>query len=60
MIDGVGDSGGGADDADLANALHTYGVDVGVLLLDPGHVDLPHVGVGGDVVLGEVVVHVIA
>src|ERR1700686_3386270 len=60
MIDGVSDGGGGADDADLANALHAYGVDVRVLLVDPGHVDLSHIGVGGDVVLGEVVVHVIA
>src|SRR5579864_5812836 len=60
MINGVGDSGGGADDADLANTLHAYGVDVRVVLLDPAHVDLPDVGVGGDVVLGEVVVHVIA
>ena len=29
MIDGVGDGRSGADDADLANALHAYGVDVG-------------------------------
>ena len=41
VIDGVGDGRGGADDADLANALHAYGVDVGVVLVDPGHVDLP-------------------
>src|SRR5689334_8852493 len=32
VIDGVGDGSGGADDADLANALHAHGVDVGVLL----------------------------
>src|SRR5207253_7966516 len=60
VIDGVGDGSGGADDAELANALHAYGVDVGVVLVDPGHVDLPDIGVGGDVVLGEVVVDVIA
>ncbi len=30
--DGVSDGSGGADDADLANALHAYGVDVGVVL----------------------------
>src|SRR5207248_9990575 len=60
VIDGVGDGSGGADDADLANALHAHRVDVGVGLLDPAHVYLPDVGVGGDVVLSEVVVHVIA
>src|ERR1700730_5521810 len=60
VIDSVGDGRGGADDADLANALHAHGVDVGVLLVDPAHVDGSHVGVGGDVVLRAVVVDVIA
>src|SRR5260370_24286047 len=60
MIDGVGNGRSGADDADLANALHAYGAGVGVVLLDPAHVDLSDVGVGGDVVLSEVVVHVVA
>jgi len=60
VIDGVGDGRGGDDDPDLANALGAHGVDVGVVLVDPGHVDRAGVGVGRDVVLSEVVVHVIA
>jgi hypothetical protein len=60
MIDDVGDGSGGADDADLANALRTHGVDVEVLLVDPGHVDRADIGVGRDMVRCKVVVHVVA
>src|SRR5712691_441814 len=52
MIDSIRDCSGGANNADLANALHAYGVDVRVVLIDPGHVDLSDIGVGGDVVGG--------
>src|SRR2546425_10752070 len=37
-----------------------HGVDVGVLLVDPGHVDRADIGVGRDMVLCKVVVHVVA
>src|SRR5215210_3250363 len=57
VVDGVGDGGRRADDTDLAYPFGTHRVDVRVLLVDPGDVDLAHVGVGGDVVLGEVVVY---
>ena len=47
----------GSRDADLSYALGAHRVDVGIVLVDPGHVHLADVGVGGDVVLGEVVVY---
>src|SRR5215218_9220284 len=56
VVDGVGYGGGRAADADLAYPFGAHGVDVGVALVDPGHVHLAHVGVGGVVVLGEVLV----
>src|SRR5919107_6012989 len=56
MIHRVGYGCGGAYDADLAYPLGAHGVDVRVVLVDPGDVHLADVGVGGDVVLGEVLV----
>src|SRR5215210_7319113 len=56
VVDGVGDGGGRAYDADLTDAFRPHRVDVRVFFVDPGDVDLAHVGVGRDVVFGEVVV----
>src|SRR5262245_22811319 len=56
----VGNRGGSANARDLANALGAHWIDVRILLIDPGHVDRADVGVGRDVVLSEVVVHVVA
>jgi hypothetical protein len=60
MIDGVGDGGGSADDPDFAHPFRTHRIDMRVNLIDPGHVDGADIGVGRDVVLREVVVHVVA
>ncbi len=60
MIDSVGDGSRGADDAELADSLRAERVDVWIVLCDEGNLNVAHVGVGGDVVLGEVVVHVVA
>jgi hypothetical protein len=54
---GVRDRGGGADDADLPDALRTHRADEGIRLVEPIGLDRLDVGVGGDVVAGEVVVH---
>jgi hypothetical protein len=58
MMDGVSDGGGGADDADFANAFRAHGIDVRVVLLDPGHVNRANISIGRDVVGGEVVIRV--
>ena len=58
MVDGIGDRGGGADDADLADSLGPGGADVRILLVDPARVDAADVRVDRDVVLGQVVVEV--
>src|SRR6266478_9371679 len=60
MIDSIGNRSGGADDPDFANPFRTHWIDMQILLLDPRHVDRADIGVGGDMVLGEVVVHVVA
>jgi hypothetical protein len=52
--DGVADSCGRADDADLADPLRSHRVQVRILLLDPRRVDVLHVGARRDVVLGQV------
>src|SRR4051794_12418532 len=43
VVDGVGDRGRGADDADLADPLGAHGVQVRVLLLEPDRVDVADV-----------------
>src|SRR3954453_21303223 len=60
VVNGVGDRRGRAHDADLADALGAHRVEVGVVLLEPGRLELLDVRAGGDVVLGEVVVEVAA
>ena len=57
MMDGVGDRGGDADDADLAQALDAEAIDLGVGLVDEDDLDLSNVGVHGDMVFGDVGVH---
>src|SRR5262245_48942665 len=54
MIDRVGDGRRYADDADLADALDAEGIDGAVGLVDEDHLDVLDVGVGGNVVLGDV------
>src|SRR5690606_30061574 len=56
VVDGVGDGGAGAGDADLADAAGAHG---GVRVGDvgPDQVDLGDVEVDGDVVVGEARVH---
>src|SRR3954463_3638136 len=56
VVDGVGDGGGGAHDADLTDTLGAHRVQVRVVLLHPDGLDVLNVGAGGDVVLRQVVV----
>src|SRR5206468_2463500 len=51
---GVGDGGGGADDADLSEAFHAGRVQLAVVLVDPADGHGFHIGVGRDVVAAEV------
>src|SRR6266436_148043 len=60
VIDGVSDSSSGAGDPELANPLRTHRVEVWIVFIDPGHIDRANIGVRRDVVLCEVVVHVVA
>jgi hypothetical protein len=55
VVDRVGDGGGDTDDADLAQALGAEGIDDFVVLVDEDHVDVVHVRVHGEVIVGEVV-----
>src|SRR5258706_5222162 len=52
MIDGVGNCSCSPDDPDFAHPFRTYGIDVRVLLVDPGCIDGADIGVGGDAVSG--------
>src|SRR5690242_1977540 len=60
VIDGVGDGGGSADDADFADALGPHRADVRVVLVKADHVDGAYIGVGRDMVRRKVVSHVVA
>src|SRR5260370_8956668 len=60
MIDSVGNRSGGADDPDFSSALRAHWVDMQILLVDPVQVDRDDMGSGRDMVLREVMVHVIA
>src|SRR5216684_2752788 len=60
VIDGVGDSSSGAGDPKLANPFRTHRVEMWIVFIDPGHIDGANIGVRRDVVLCEVVVHVVA
>ena len=60
MINGISDGSGGTNDPHLTNPLCAHRVDVRIVLVDPGHVDRANIGVRRDVVLCEVVVHVVA
>jgi hypothetical protein len=55
VVDRVGDGGGDTDDADLAQVLGAEGIDDFVVLVDEDHVDVVHVRVHGEVIVGEVV-----
>jgi hypothetical protein len=48
----VADRGGGPGDPDLADALAAARPQVRVVLVDPGRVDVRHVGERRDVILG--------
>ncbi len=54
MEDGVGNGGGDAGDADLADSAATHGVEVVIGLIDPGDVYLGDIGVDGDEIAGQV------
>ena len=56
VVDGVGDGGSCADDADLADDPGPHRVGVRIGFTEPDRFDLVDVGVGCDVVAGEVVV----
>ena len=58
VIDGVGDRGGGADDAEFANPLHARRIYLAILLGNHDHVDPGHVGVDGRELLAEAVVDI--
>ena len=60
VVEGVGNGGVGASDADLADSVGLRGADVAVGLLDEVDVDAADVGADGDAVLGQVVVDVVA
>src|SRR5258708_6668567 len=60
VIDGVSDGSSGAGDPELANPFRTYRVEMWIVFIDPGHIDRANIGIRRDVVLCEVVVHVVA
>src|SRR5579859_8301862 len=60
VIDRIGDSRGGADDAELPDTLGAHGPDVRIVFVDPGHVNGAHISVSGDVVLSEIMVDEVA
>ena len=53
----VGHGGGKAHEADFAEALGPDGVEDGIGLVEENDVDVGHIGAGGNVLLGEVVVY---
>ncbi len=60
VVDGVGNRGGCADDADLTGALGAHGIQLVILLLDSVCFESVDVGVRGELVGGEVVVGEVA
>jgi len=50
----------GADDAELPNTLRAHRIGERIFLVEPMHVDRADVGVGGDMVAGEVIVDDVA
>src|SRR5437868_12209023 len=60
VVNGVGDRRGGADNANLADALGAHRVQVRVRLLNPCRLDVTDIRAGRDVVAGEIAVNVVA
>jgi len=54
MINRVRDGGRGAHDPDLAFALRPQRVDMRIVVLNPYPLDAADIGVGGDVIPGEI------
>src|SRR5579885_2842746 len=57
MRGGIGNRRSSADDAKFTNAFRPHRVDMRVVLINPGDVDGADIGVGGDVILGKVMVY---
>ena len=54
MMDGIGDRGRDADDADLAQALDAKAIDAVVRLVDEDDLNIVYVGIHGHMVFGDV------